>query len=162
MKTLTTLTLCIAALSAVAAPASAGPGPNRKVLDKMFAIVDAKQVDRLGENEAEDIDMVTPMGPVPGIAGHKQMLAGFQSAFPNFKHVNSRCVEQKDLIACEGVFVGDNTGPMMMPDGKTIPATGKHVEFGYMGIARIKRGKVAELKVYFDTGAMMRQLGLVK
>jgi hypothetical protein len=38
-------------------------------------------------------------------------------------------------------FSGDHTGPMMMPDGKTLAPTKKHVEFGYLGIARIKASK---------------------
>lgn len=164
MKTLTKL-VCAAALAttiSAVGSASAGPGPNRKVMDRFFAVVDAKQADKLGEVEAEDIDMVTPMGPVGGSAGHKQLLIGFATAFPNFKHVTTRCIESKDLISCEGVFIGDHTGPMMLPNGKSIPATNKHVEFGYAGFARIKRGKVVELKVYFDTATMMAQLGVVK
>lgn len=134
---------------------------NRQVIDHFFTVVDAKNVDKLGEVDAVDLDMVTPMGPIKGLEGHKQMEKGFVTAFPNFKHTTTRCVESGDLISCEGTFSGDNTGPMMMPDGKSMPATKKKVSFGYLGIARIKDNKVAELKVYFDTMNLMMQLGVI-
>ena len=38
-----------------------------------------------------------------------------ETAFPNFKHTITRCIESGDTVACEGKFTGDNTGPMAMP-----------------------------------------------
>jgi predicted ester cyclase len=134
---------------------------KRHFMDRFFQVVDSKQLDKLAEVDAPDLDMIMPMGPVKGLEGHKRMLQGFGTAFPDFKHVTSRCVESGDLISCEGTFSGDHTGPMMMPDGKTLPATNKHVEIPYAGIARIKNGKVAELHVYFDNMSFMMQLGLL-
>jgi predicted ester cyclase len=134
---------------------------NRQVMDRFFAVVDAKDLDKLAEVDAVALEMTMPMGPVKGLEGHRMLLKGFATAFPNFKHSTSRCVEAGDLISCEGVFSGDHTGPMMLPDGSSIPATGKHVEFPYLGIARIKDGKVAELHVYFDVMGFMGQLGLL-
>jgi predicted ester cyclase len=96
-----------------------------------------------------------------GPEGHVQMAKGFAMAFPNFKHVLTRCIESGDTIACEGKFVGDHTGPMGMPDGQSIPPTNKHVEFEWGGLAVIKNGKVASCNVYFDNMALMQQLGVV-
>lgn len=150
--------LCLAALAVAPSALSAKAKTNRQVIDRFFEVVDNKQFDKLGEVDAPDLVLVLPMGTVKGPEGHKQVLKQFAAAIPNFKHRDHRCVESGDTIACEGKFGGDHTGPMMTPDGKSIPATNKHVEFPYAGFARIKNGKVGELHVYFDMMAFMQQL----
>jgi predicted ester cyclase len=151
----------VALVAAGGAAHAAKKETNRQVIDRFFTIVDGKDLNKLAEVDAVDLEMTTPMGPVKGLEGHKMLVKGFAAAFPNFKHTTSRCVESGDLISCEGTFSGDQTGPMMMPDGTSIPATKKHVAFPYLGIARIKDGKVAELHVYFDLMGFMGQLGLL-
>jgi predicted ester cyclase len=157
---LSTTALAIAALTG-SPTANAKRETARQVMDRFFAVVDSKALDKLGEVDDAELVMQTPMGMMKGVEGHRQMLTGFATAFPNFKHNTSRCIESGDLISCEGLFTGDHTGPLMMPDGRSVPATKKHVEFTYAGIARVKSGKVAELHVYFDNMGFMMQLGLV-
>jgi predicted ester cyclase len=161
MKKPLAIVLAAAILAPAAGAIAAKKQPNRAVIDRYFEIVDGKQLDKLPDIETADVVVKTPMASLSGPAGHAQLLKGFAAAFPNYKHVDNRCVEAGDLISCEGKFVGDHTGPMMTPDGKTIPATQKHVDLGYAGFARVKNGKIAELHVYFDTMAFMQQLGLV-
>jgi predicted ester cyclase len=145
-----------------AAPATAAKKLSAKeLMEKYFAAVDSKQPERLAEVDAPDIEMVTPMGTFKGLEGHKQLTAGFAAAMPNFKHTITRCIEQGETVACEGSFGGDHTGPMMMPNGQTVPATGKHVEFKWGGLATVKNGKVSSVHVFFDTMTMMQQLGLI-
>lgn len=156
-KTLIALTLTALA----AAPAFAKKETNRQVMDRYFAAVDSKQPEKLAEVDAADIVMQTPMGSFKGVEGHKQLSGGFATAAPNFKHTITRCIEQGDAISCEGTFAGDHTGPLMMPTGQTVPATGKHFEFSWMGMATVKNGKVTSVHVYFDPMLMMKQLGLV-
>jgi len=150
----------LAGLALVAGAAQAKKESNRQVIERWFAAVDSKNVENFAAVEAPDLDMKTPMGAFKGTAGHQQMTKGFAAAFPNFKHTVGRCVESGDTIACEGAFSGDNTGPMTMPNGKTIPATGKHVTFEFAGVAVVKNGKVAAVNVYFDNMGFMQQLGL--
>jgi predicted ester cyclase len=156
-KTLAILTLTVL----FAAPAAAKKETARQVMDRFFAVVDSKQLDKLAEVDAADLDLVTPMGAFKGVEGHQQMLTGFATASPNFKHTVTRCIEQGDTISCEGTFAGDHTGPLMMPTGQAVPATGKHFEFKWLGIATVKGGKVTSVHVYFDPMVMMQQLGLV-
>ena len=132
---------------------------NRQVIDRWCQAVDSKQVEKLVEVETADVDMKMPTGPVKGTLGHQQMTKMFATAFPNFKHTVTHCVESGDEIACEGRFAGDNTGPMMMPNGQTVPASNKHVDFEWAGVAKIKGGKVSAVHVYFDMMGFMQQLG---
>jgi predicted ester cyclase len=162
MKNSLTSVLAIALTASGASGAIAAKKESaRQVVDRFFEVVDSKQIDRLSEVDAANLIMTTPMGAFTGPQGHGQMLKGFGTAFPNFKHTTTRCVEAGDEISCEGTFSGDHTGPMMMPDGKAIPPTKKHVEFPYVGFAKVKGGKVAQLNVYFDVMSLIRQLGLV-
>jgi predicted ester cyclase len=153
--------LCLGTLAAGANAVQAKKATNRQAVDRFFEVVDGQQFDKFADVETPDMVMKTPMGVMNGIEGHKQMTHGFATAFPNFKHTISQCVEAGDLISCEGKFTGDHNGPMMMPNGKSIPATHKHVEFEFAGFGRVKNGKVAEMHAYFDNLAMMRQLGLM-
>jgi predicted ester cyclase len=156
------LFLAAAALvSAVALAATGAKKTNRQVVERWFEIVDGKQFDKFGEIETADLEMTVPMGPVKGTEGHVQLSRGFAAAFPNYKHTLTSCVESGEAIACEGTFAGDHTGPMAMPNGQSLPATGKHVEFGWAGMARVKNGKVASVHVYFDNLSFMTQLGVI-
>ena len=47
----------------------------------------------------------------------------------------------------------------MMPTGQTMPATNKHVDFEWAGIAKVKGGKLSSVHVYFDMMGFMQQLG---
>src|SRR5262245_7997500 len=132
---------------------------KRQVIDRWFERIDSKQLDKFGEVETVDLDMKVPSGPVKGTQGHQQLTKMFATAFPNFKHTVTQCVESGDAIACEGRFAGDNTGPMMMPTGQTMPATNKHVDFEWAGVAKVKGGKVSSVHVYFDMMGFMQQLG---
>jgi predicted ester cyclase len=144
-----------------AAPAAAKKPSATEFVEHYFAAVDSKQPERLAEVDAPDLVMVTPMGTVKGAEGHQQMTAGFAAAFPNFKHTVGHCIEQGESISCEGRFTGDHTGPMMMPNGQSIPATHRHVEFPWAVMLSVKNGKVGTMHVYFDSMAMMQQLGLI-
>jgi predicted ester cyclase len=146
----------------LAAPATAKKQPLRTVMDRFFEAVDSKDPARMAAVDAPDLVMVTPMGTFRGIAGHTQLMQGFATAFPNFKHQVSGCLESGEQISCEGTFTGDHTGPLTTPNGQTVPPTKKQIDMPWGGFATIKNGKVASVRVYFDPGLMMRQLGLMK
>jgi predicted ester cyclase len=132
---------------------------NRQVVEKMLQFADAKTPEKFAEIESADFELKTPMGMLKGPQGHTQMMQQFATAMPNFKHTIKECVESGEAISCEGKFVGDHTGPMMMPDGKTMAASGKHVEFDWVGVAHVKSGKLTSLHVYFNPMDMMMQIG---
>ena len=72
-----------------------------------------------------------------------------------------RSAETEDTYFGEITFQGTNTGDLVMPDGTTIPATGKPVEVRGVEFARYRDGKLVEHNMYWDTLVMMRQLGLL-
>ena len=72
-----------------------------------------------------------------------------------------RSSESADTYFGEITFRGTNTGDITMPDGTSIPATGKSVEVRGVEFARVRDGKLVEHNMYWDTLVMMRQLGLL-
>jgi predicted ester cyclase len=162
MKNTLATVIGMAALALGAHGMAAKKQTNRQVIDQFWEVVDGKKLDKLADVEAADLVFTTPMGTVKGPAAHGQMLTGIAAAFPNYKHTVKRCVESGDLIACEGTWSADHTGPMMMPDGKSIPATNKRVDLPFVGFGRVKAGKLAEMNVAFDMMAFMQQLSLLR
>ena len=138
----------------------AGPSTNRQVIERWMTIMDNKQLDQLAKVEASDLVFTSPMGNAKSSRAHAEILKGFATAFPNFKHTVSRCVESGEMISCEGRFIGDNTGPLMTPDGKTVPPTRKHVDAPWAAFATIKGQKVTTCNVYYDVMGLLGQLGL--
>jgi steroid delta-isomerase-like uncharacterized protein len=72
-----------------------------------------------------------------------------------------RSSETEDTYFGEITFRGTNTGDLTMPDGTSIPATGKSFEVSGVESARVRDGKLIEHNMYWDTLGMMRQLGLL-
>ena len=72
-----------------------------------------------------------------------------------------RSADTADTYFGEITFRGTNTGNLTMPDGTSIPATGKPVEVHGVEFARVRDGKLVEHNMYWDTPGIMRQLGLL-
>ena len=82
-------------------------------------------------------------------------------AFTNKTGEVGRSCETADTYFGEITFRGTNTGDLTMPDGASIPATGKSFEVSGVESARVRDGKLVEHNMYWDSLGMMRQLGLL-
>jgi steroid delta-isomerase-like uncharacterized protein len=80
-------------------------------------------------------------------------------AFPDGKIQITNLVAQGDCCVAEFIGRGTHTGPLRTPMGE-VPATGKRVELPLVEIYRLREGRITEGKVYFDTAALMAQLGI--
>jgi len=65
-----------------------------------------------------------------------------------------------NAVATELEFTGTNSGSMSM-DGMEVPATNKAVTGRGAYMARVRDGKVAELRSFPDAAGLMVQLGLM-
>ena len=66
-----------------------------------------------------------------------------------------------DRIATEHILRGTHAGTLATPLG-TLASTGKRIELNFANVYLIKQGKIRLLRVYWDTGTVARQLGLVQ
>src|SRR6266508_311582 len=113
---------------------------NKNIVLRYQEIYNNNDLDRLTEVVSEDL--LTP-NIMPGIprgmegakAAHRIMLAGF----PDYQTIIDDLVAEGDKVAVRITMSGTHTGSFM-----GIPATGKHVSFTGMYMARIVDGKIVE------------------
>lgn len=110
---------------------------------------------------ADDCALTTPDG---GGKGQEAVGAFYDSSLRAFPDNQVRVValaEDGELLAEEGVLTATNTGPLPMPDGTELPATGAALELPYLAMHTVRDGRIAESRYYWDQMAMLGQLGLL-
>lgn len=100
--------------------------------------------------------------PLRGKEGARQLMAAWLEAFPDMTVRQVNRVVSGDSVAAEVEFEGTNTGPLHLPDGRTVPGTGRAVK-GAKGVyfARVDHGQIVEMHTYPDLAGLMGQLGLM-
>jgi steroid delta-isomerase-like uncharacterized protein len=111
---------------------------------------------------AQDCIAYDPFYPEPlrGRAAIEKDAAEFFRAFPDLRVEVISIFEKGDRAAGEVTMKGTNTGPLATPMGE-VPATGKRIDLRGALVGRINAEKlIVEERRYYDTGTMMKQLGL--
>ncbi|HVU14883.1 MAG TPA: nuclear transport factor 2 family protein [Phototrophicaceae bacterium] len=73
-------------------------------------------------------------------------------------HVDS-VTGQGNFVVAEHTGGGTQTGPLNTPSG-VIPPTGKQINLSFAEFFEMRDGKIAVMRAYWDTGTLMRQLGV--
>ena len=85
----------------------------------------------------------------------------FFEAFPDLQVKISTIISSGDRAAVEFEMKGTNTGPLVTPDGNSIPATNKRMEMNGSAFFKANaEGLISEEHFYFDTASLMGQLGI--
>jgi steroid delta-isomerase-like uncharacterized protein len=132
---------------------------NRKLLDYYVERYNAGDLDAVMDLYAEDAVQLMPDGTFEGRSAIRERLALDLEACPDVTHKVTSFVEQGDAFADEWTFAGTHTGPLTLPDGRQLPPTGKHVEVKGMELVRMRDGKIVVDNLYYDTAAILAQLG---
>ncbi len=93
---------------------------------------------------------------IRGLAGIKEMVSGYLSAFPDLKMSIEHEVAEGNLTAIHWRAVGTHDGPL-----GDAPPTGKRIDIHGHVVSRFERGRVIEEFEVFDEQAMLVQLGLI-
>ena len=120
-------------------------GMNAQDLDSLDRLLDPNFI----EHDPEP-------GVEPGIAGIKQMMTMFYSAFPDLHMTVNQLVAEGDIVAGHITTEGTQTGEFM-----GIPASGKKISITEMHMVRIANGKAVEHWGLANAMAMMQQLGAI-
>lgn len=110
---------------------------------------------------APEFEHVSPFGRIADRAELRGLVDAFNAGFPGMVHTIERSWETGDVVVVEGRWTGTQTGPLSLPDGSVLPATGRTAEFPWCGIGRVEAGLLKSVHVYFDTLSFMAQLGPV-
>ncbi|GIH29728.1 hypothetical protein Aph01nite_80380 [Acrocarpospora phusangensis] len=107
-----------------------------------------------------DAVYVSPSGIAEGhdqIAWHYEQIFG---GFPDFHATAWNELEQLDNPAItEWTYTGTHTGPILLPDGREIPGTGRRITVRATCAAHIEGGKIVTHREYFDQLELYSQLG---
>jgi steroid delta-isomerase-like uncharacterized protein len=134
---------------------------NRELLDRYVERYNAGDLDAVMDLYAQDAVQIMPDGTFEGWSAVRERLAQELDGVTELDHTVRSFVEQGDTFADEWTFVGTHSGPLRLPDGRELPPTGKRVEIRGMELVQVRDGKVVLNTLYYDTAAVMAQLGLV-
>lgn len=134
---------------------------NKEILERYVELYNAGDLDACMELYAEDASQAMHDGVFEGREAIRERLARDLTTFPDITYTVISFFEQGDRFADEFVVTGTHTGPFPLPDRTEIPPTGKRVEIRGMEFVEVRDGKIVVDNLYYDSLAMLAQLGLV-
>ncbi len=134
---------------------------HREIVDAITKATENNDIDTYMSLFAEDALLVIPIGEFRGSAAIRLQTADLMNSFATSTYETTTFVESGDTYAAEWKARLTNTGELHMPDGTTIPATGKTIQVAAAEVGHIENGRVQEMHVYFDMLSWIIQLGLM-
>jgi steroid delta-isomerase-like uncharacterized protein len=136
-------------------------GIGKDVWAELEALANKHDVAGAASLYASDAVLVDPTGRHVGRDAIQALFEALVRPFPDGRIETTQVVEEGDTVVAEQIWRGTNTGPLTMPDGTEIPATGKTVELPLVGVMTLRDGQIVSERDYVDMAAMMSQLGLM-
>ena len=133
----------------------------KELSEQATTLFNKGDIEGQGALYADDAVLVTPDGRFEGRQSIQEVFQGFVTSFPDAQVTTGRGGEDGELFFGEFTFAGTNTGPLSMPDGTELPATGKPVEVHSTEIVHAWGGRIVQADMLWDNMAFMTQLGLV-
>ena len=106
---------------------------------------------------ADIVDHDAPPGQKPGLTGLKETMTMMQAAFPDWRVVIEKAVEEGDTVVARIRSSGTHQGNFF-----GIPATGRPFKATGIHILSYRDGKMSEHWGNSDDLGMMQQLGVIK
>jgi len=138
-------------------------GQAREVTDRLMTAMGTKDKEALARCYATHAVAYTPdQGELRGRGAITGYLLGFWEAMPDVRYEHAAKYEAGDVAVDEGFVAGTNTGPLRMPTGDTLPATGKQLRIRSCDVVRVEGGEITSHHFYFDQVEFLAQLGLMR
>jgi ketosteroid isomerase-like protein len=137
-------------------------GEARDVMDRVTEFATSGNFDELRQCYADDATAVTPdQGEIKGPDAIVNWFRQFNQAIPDARFESLYSHEAGDTAIDEGYYTGTNTGPLELPTGESLPATGKQVRVRGCDAVTVQNGRITSHRFYFDQMEFLGQLGLV-
>lgn len=135
---------------------------RKQLLDETIAAFNRQDLDGIVAFYTEGAELTVPGRPTAkGKAAIKEIWRSQLGAFPDAKLTVTRFVDAGDASVIELTFAGTNNGPLAMPDGTELAATGKRVSLRSASVAELDGDLIKRHRVYGDNVELMAQLGLL-
>ena len=167
---LTSLLVAASVAMAVAEPAKSEKKQvqtNLKRFDQLDfdAYSHRKDMNLFKELHCPDVKVVFPDGRITlGIEQHVSDINNILFNGTPDSRITSHPISfgSGEWTAATGVLEATFSEPIKLPDGTSIPPTGKKVKISMATIAKWKNGCIAEEHLFWDNAEYMKQLGLAK
>ncbi|MFF5127492.1 ester cyclase [Streptomyces syringium] len=138
-------------------------GQARETMDRLTeAVTTAVDLEVVADCYAEDAVAVTPdQGEIRGRENITAYWRQMTEAVPGATFDSLTKYEAGDTAIDEGFFRGRNTGPLVLPSGERLPATGREIRVRGCDCATVKDGRIVSYRLYFDQMDFLGQLGLL-
>ena len=135
---------------------------NLRVIDEYFEALNTHDYGRVSRFHGEGYQFQAPDLPTwvdnEGNRTHFQQMIDLCSDLamdPQEK------IAGGDYVVVNFAVTGTNDGPIAMPTGQTIPATGRKAALPVSDTLLFKDGKIVRQTLYYDQMGFMMQLGLM-
>ena len=137
-------------------------GQNHDLVNRFWSAFEAGDLDAAADLVTPDAVFIQPGAPeLRGNAEVRAMLEGWRAAFPDLRHEEQEVVESGDTCVVRLEVRGTHTGPMRLPDGQEVPATGREMVWESVDWIKLRDGKLASWRVYQDSVPFLTALGLL-
>lgn len=134
---------------------------NKKLVEQGWDAFFRRDLDACLAAYTDDAEVVLP--GAPPMKGKEAIRAAWQMymAALDEKPTKIRHIAEGDTVVTEWTTVSTHKGPLMMPTGESLPATGKTITNSGATVQDVKNGKVERQVFYFDNVALLQQLGIM-
>ncbi|KUN75763.1 ester cyclase [Streptomyces griseoruber] len=138
-------------------------GQAREVMDRLTEALTTKADPKsVAELYAPDAVAVTPDGgELHGRENIVDYWRQMTEMITDARYESVYAYEVGDTAIDEGYYHGRNTGPIPLPSGESLPATGKEVRLRGVDFAEVADGRIVRYRLYFDQMEFLEQLGLL-
>ncbi len=136
---------------------------NINLVKAFFDAINQHDADRAAsfvDPSAEWVTALSPSGAARGQDALKQSMLNYWTAFPDNRVEMTNMIATEDWVTVEYIGRGTHNGPFNTPFGQ-VPPTGRKMETRFCDVYQIKNGKIAKCDNYFDTAAILQQLGVM-
>ena len=134
---------------------------ERELVEQQVSAAFSQNYAKLTECYAKDVRYVDPDGVWTGVDAVLAHVKEVFVPFPGMSFDVQSIYDGDGWAIAEGVVTGKNTGPLVMPDGSTLPATGRDVEVRTVVVYQLRDGAITAERNYWDNMAIYAQLGLL-
>jgi len=138
------------------------PKENLTLAKNMYAMFNQRKLDEAAKTVANDCTWtnVSTGETFKGPSGFKEFAKGWITAFSDARVDIQNQFASENAVVTEFFGRGTHDGTLKTPAASIAP-TRKKLDLKFCEVLTIKDGKVTGARLYFDTGTLMRQLGIV-
>jgi limonene-1,2-epoxide hydrolase len=133
---------------------------GQEINHRLLEAINAHDVHRVLKCYNPDAIFVTPIGIAEGHDQVASFYEQFFKAFPDLHQTPWVEGEGDDPVITEMTITGTHMGPFLLPDGRELVGTGRHITLRAMGAAYVANDEIVTHREYFDQLELYSQLGL--